>query len=110
MAVQTTPHTNSEQNVNSAAMDLEPNQNPQDVGRGEDAALYKNADGAQTGGTRAFHANDRRDNQPKSIDEGSAVIASSSSRLPQNDQQGITNRPGSEERERQQKVIGGESS
>ncbi len=37
MAVQKTPHTNSQQNVNSAAMDLEPNQSPQDVGRGEDA-------------------------------------------------------------------------
>ena len=107
MAVQTPPHTNSEQNVNSAAMDREPNQNPQDVGRGEDAALYKNAEGPQTGGNRAFHMNDRRDNQPKSIDEGSSVIASSNSRLPQNDQQGITNRPGSEERERQKKVIGG---
>lgn len=106
MAVQKTPHTNSEQNVNSAAMDLEPNLNPQDVGRGEDAALYKNADGAQTGGTRAFHANDRRDNQPKSIDEGSATIASRTSRLPHDDQQGVTNRASSEERERQAKVLG----
>ena len=107
MAVQKTPHTNSEQNVNSAAMDLEPNLNPQDVGRGEDAALYKNADGAQTGGTRAFHANDRRDNLPKSFDEGSNLIAESRSRLPSENQQGITIRPSAEERERQAKVLGG---
>jgi len=104
MAVQKTPHTNSEQNMNSAAMDLEPNLNPQDVGRGEDAKLYENAAGAQTGGDRAFHSNAHRDNQPKSIDEGTRLEAETRSRMQRNDMPGVTVHSAGEERERQQKV------
>jgi hypothetical protein len=104
MAVQTTPHTNTQQNVNSAAMDLEPNQNPQDVGRGEDAKLYENADGAQTGGTRAFHATDQRDNQPKSIDEGTRLQAENTARVQRSDMPGVTTHSAGEENERQKKV------
>jgi hypothetical protein len=102
MAIQTTPHTNSQQNVDSAAMDMEPGINRQDLGRGEDAALYENNDGAQTGGNRAFHRNDTRDASPKS--EGDAGEESGATRLPQDGQVGITNHAG-EERERQEKVI-----
>jgi hypothetical protein len=104
MAVQKTPHTNSEQNVNSAAMDLEPNQSPQDVGRGEDAKLYENADGAQTGGDRAFHSNSQRDNQPKSLDEGTRLEAENTQRTQRRDMPGVTVHSAGEERERQQKV------
>jgi hypothetical protein len=104
MAVQTTPHTNTEQNVNSAAMDLEPNQSPQDVGRGEDAKLYENADGAQTGGNRAFHSNALRDNQPNSIDEGTRLEAESRNRPQKADSPGVTTHSAGEEHERQQKV------
>jgi hypothetical protein len=104
MAVQKTPHTNSEQNVNSAAMDLEPNQSPQDVGRGDDAKMYENADGAQTGGTRAFNANAQRDNQPKSIDEGTRLEFETRGHAQKSDQPGITTHNAGEEQERQQKV------
>lgn len=104
MAVQKTPHTNTEQNVNSAAMDLEPNQSPVDVGRGEDSKLYENNAGAQTGGNRAFHANDRRDNLPKSFDEGTRVQAENTSREQKDDQPGVTTHNAGEERERQEKV------
>lgn len=103
MAVQRSPHTNSEQNVNSAAMDLEPNMNPQDLGRGDDAKLYENADGAQTGGTRAFNANAQRDNQPKSIDEGTGLQAERGP-AQRTDMPGVTTHTAGEEQARQQKV------
>lgn len=103
MAVQTTPHTNTQQNVDSAAMDLEPGVSRQDVGRGEDARLYENSDGAQTGGTRAFNANNGRDHSPKS--EGDTGVESGNSKLPTGSGVGITNAP-TEERERQEKVVG----
>ena len=67
MAIQTTPHTKTEQDLNSAAMDLDPNMAPEDTYRA-DPKLYENTEGAQTGGTRAFNANAERVNQPKSID------------------------------------------
>lgn len=104
MAVQKTPHTNSQQNVSSAAMDVEPNQSPQDVGRGEDAKLYQNADGAQTGANRAFHANDRRDNLPKSIDEGTRLQAENTAKKQREDMPGVTTHSAGEEIERQHKV------
>ena len=106
MAVQTTPHNSTEQDVNSAEMDLEPNMNPQDVGRGDDAKLYENADGAQTGGNRSFHTTDGRDNQPKSIDEGTGLTESRHAQVPTGENQGITNSAGSKERETQEKVLG----
>lgn len=106
MAVQKTPHTNSEQNANSAAMDLEPNQSPQDVGRGDDAKMYENADGAQTGGTRAFNANAHRDNQPKSIDEGTRLEMETRGHAQKADQPGITTHNAGEEQQRQEKVEG----
>lgn len=104
MAVQKTPHTNTQQNVNSAAMDLEPNQSPQDLGRGEDAKLYENAEGAQTGEDRAFHRNDRRDNQPKSIDEGTRVQAENTTHMQRSDMPGVTTHTAGEENARQQRV------
>jgi hypothetical protein len=107
MAIQTTPHTNTQQNVDSAAMDLEPGIDRTDLGRGPDAALYQNNDGAQTGGNRAFHANDNRDTSPKAEGDTGEVSGFTRERLPQNDQQGITNHPG-EERSRQEKLMGNE--
>ncbi len=103
MAVQTTPHTKTQQDVNSAQDDLDPNMNPQDTLRA-DPALYENSDGAQTGGTRAFNANAQRDNQPKSFDEGTENTLPNGPTLPQGDSQGVTNSPGTRERETQEKV------
>ncbi len=106
MAVQTTPHTETEQDVNSAERDLEPNMSPQDMGRGADAKIYENADGAQTGGNRSFHSTDGHDNQPKSIDEGTGLTESRHAQVPTGDNQGITNSLGSKERATQEKVLG----
>ena len=100
MAVQTTPHTQKEQDVNSAEMDLEPNMNPQDSLR-SDPKLYENSDGAQTAGNRSFHSTAGRDNQPKSIDEGTgndgAAVAHSCQR---GEGSGITSHSGNVEKSR----------
>lgn len=100
MAIQTTPHTQTQQNVDST-LDTEPGLDRLDVGRGDDATLYENNDGAQTGGTRAFNANAGRDNAPRV--NGETGEESGNGNVPQDGQVGITNHT-TEERERQEKV------
>lgn len=104
MAVQTTPHTNTQQNVDSAAMDLEPGMSRQDLGQGSDAELYENNDGAQTGGTRAFHANADRDHSAKA--EGDTGVDSGNGKLPTGSGEGISNAGAGAERAEQEKVAG----
>ena len=106
MAMQTTPHTQTEQGVNSDATDLEPNTTPQEMGRGDDAKTYEIADGAQTGSNRAFHATDGRDHLPKTSDEGTANTPSRHSQVPTDNGTGITSSAPSKEREEQEKVLG----
>lgn len=105
MAIQTTPHPESQQNADPTSSDLEQNQLAQDAGTGEDAELYKNMDGAQTGGTRAFNANASQG--PKHNTEGfsAAQYGTVNSRTPESDNQGITNHSASEESARQKKVV-----
>ena len=105
MAIQSTPHTNSQQNVNPAQSDLEPDQIAQDAGRGEDARLYENADGAQTGDYRAFHRNESQGPKHNTEPEEVAHVGSVTTRTPRSDNQGITNHSATEESERQEKVV-----
>jgi hypothetical protein len=105
MATNTTPHTQTQQNENTAQADLEPNQLAQDTAQNDDAAVYENAAGAQTGGTRAFNANAGRDNLPNTQQFSSAMTGSVNTRTPQGETQGITNHSASEESERQEKVV-----
>jgi hypothetical protein len=105
MAVQKTPHTQTRQNMDPVAADLDENQIVEETGQGDDATLYENMDGAQTGGTRAFNANDVRNNSHHTMDRDAALTGSVSTRTPQGDQQGITNHSASEESARQKKVV-----
>ena len=105
MAIQKTPHTKTRQNMDPADADLDQNQIVEDVGQGEDAKLYENMDGAQTGGTRAFNANDQRSHAHRVVPEDAALTGTVSTRTPESDQQGITNRSASEESARQRKVV-----
>jgi len=105
MGIQTTPPTQTHQNIDATVADLDPNQQPQQVGQDDDAELYVNADGAQTGGTRAFSANATRSNIPKVLQEDAALTGTVNTRTPESDQQGITNRSASEESARQRKVV-----
>ena len=106
MAVQKTPHTQTRQNMDPAAADVDYDQHVGDAGHGEDAKLYENMQGAQSGGTRAFNANDGRTNMHRTIDRSAAMTGSINTRTPESDQQGITHRSASEESERQKKVVG----
>ena len=105
MAGLKTPHTQTRQNMDPAAADLDENQRVEDAGRGDDVELYRNMDGAQTGGTRAFSANDIRSNAYRTLDSTAARTGTVSTRTPESDQQGITNRSASEESARQRKVV-----
>ena len=105
MAVQKTPHTKTRQNMDPAAADLEQGQIVGDAGHGEDARLYENMEGAQTGGTRAFNANDVRNHAHHTMGRAAAMTGSVNTRTPESEQQGITNRSASEESARQRKVV-----
>ena len=105
MAVQKTPHTQTRQNMDPAAADVDSNQFVADAGHGEDAKLYENMQGAQSGGTRAFNANDGRSNTHRTVQRSAAMTGSVNTRTPESDQQGITHRSASEESERQRKVV-----
>jgi hypothetical protein len=91
--------------MDPAAADLDQDQIVEDAGQGDDASLYENMDGAQTGGTRAFNANDVRSHAHHKMDRGAAMTGSVNTRTPESDQQGITNRSASEESARQRKVV-----
>jgi hypothetical protein len=91
--------------MDPVAADLDENQIVEDAGQVGDAELYENMEGAQTGGTRAFNANDVRNHAHRTVDRGAALTGSVSTRTPESDQQGITNRSASEESARQRKVV-----
>jgi hypothetical protein len=91
--------------MDPAAADLDPNQIVEDAGQGQDAKLYENMPGAQSGGTRAFNANDVRNHAHHTMDRDAALTGSISTRTPEGEDQGITNRSASEESARQKKVV-----
>jgi len=67
--------------------------------------VYENMDGAQTGGTRAFNANQdsgpHRNTEPRTA----ALNGGPDTRTPEGEGQGITNHSISEESARQRKVV-----
>lgn len=105
MAPQTTPHTQTQQNVNTAQDDLDSNRLMQNQGRTEDAKLYANSDGPQSGGKRAFSATQGRSNLPKMQQEDAALTGHIGTRTPHGQEKGITNHSMSEESARQEKVV-----
>jgi hypothetical protein len=105
MPIQTTPHTQTQQNADPAQDDLETNQLAADSGQEEDASLYENMEGAQTGGTRAFNANATRSHRPHTEPRTAALNGGIDTRTPESDKPGITNHSASEEGARQRKVV-----
>src|ERR1700712_729035 len=106
MAEQSTGHAQTQRNVDPVQTDLDANQDRQEVGRGEDAELYANAAGAQTGTNRSAHIKNamgeaRRNTEPQEV----AMEGSVTTRTPKSDSQGITNHSATEESERQEKVV-----
>lgn len=105
MAKQTSPHRMTEQDMDPTGADLDAGQLDQEAGRGSDADLYVNNDGAQTGGTRAFNANQSQCahnhlEQPTQAHEGNMARMT-----PTHEGQGITNHSADEEASRNRGVV-----
>ncbi len=105
MPIQTTPHTQTQQNADQAQADLDVHQNASDSGQDQDSALNDNMEGAQTGGTRAFNANSAGQHQLQTEPRTAARNGGTDTRTPESDNQGITNHSASEESARQRKVV-----
>jgi hypothetical protein len=105
MTRQTTPHTQTEQNVNPAQSDLEQDEMTQASGTGDDAGIYDEMDGAETGGDRAPRKILNDENRTRVQDAPASYEGSLTTRTPKGDGQGITSRSQREESERQEKVV-----
>jgi hypothetical protein len=105
MATQSTPHTQTQQDTPGTQADLEPNQVAQESGQDQDADIYQNMDGAQTGGTRAFNATASDDDLTNTVGQDFAGSGHVNTRTPHSDQQGITNHSANEESARNEKVV-----
>ena len=76
-----------------------------EAARKDDSEVQANTASAQTGGTRAFNANEGRSNRSDVQQESAAMTGRTTTRTPQSENQGITNHSASEESERQEKVV-----
>jgi phage protein D len=106
MAVQKSPHTQSQQNTHFAQTDVNPDELEQTVGTGEDAATYENRNGAQTGGTRSpRHSPGSR--APHKVEPAAAAYEGTLTSRVFDDanKQGISNNASSKEAEGQRKVV-----
>ncbi len=106
MARNTTPHTESGQDQEFDASDLEPGVSADTVARGEDAALYSESEGAQTGTDRGpVHApgSGLRHHDIHSLD--TVLEGSLKTRTPEGEGQGISSRSQNEEGAGQKKVV-----
>jgi hypothetical protein len=106
MVHQRSPHTQSEQNEPETQMDLEPGTLEQELGTGEDAEIYQNNEGAQTGGTRSPRHGPRAGVKHKIEPAVLAFAGKTTSRAVKDpDKQGATNRSSAMENEGQEKVV-----
>lgn len=106
MAKQKSPHTQSQQNSNFAQTDLNPDDTPQTVMHGEDAAAYENNDGAQTGGTRSPKHPPGSGNPHNAEQQAAAFEGSVTSRTSHDaSKQGISSRSAESEYGGQDKVV-----
>ena len=107
MAIQKSPHTQSQQNTNFAQTDVNPDEMPQTVGTGDDAATYENRDGAQMGGTRSPRHSPNSSAPHKTQPAAAAYEGTLTSRVFDDPaKQGISNNSSAKEAEGQRKVVG----
>jgi hypothetical protein len=105
MAKQTTPHNQTEQNVNRQASDLEPDQLEQTSETDNNSDIYRDMDGAETAGDRASRKTQGGSKNQNTEDAPAAFEGSLVTRTPKGAGQGITSRAQDEERGRQEKVV-----
>lgn len=107
MAIQSTPHTESQQNRGEAETELEPNQIAERLERDGNDGLYANMDGAQTGMSRSAHITDVTGPKHNVLDEASAATGATAAGVGDGETQGITNRSQHAEHDGQVKVMKG---
>ena len=107
MAIQSTPHTESQQNKGEAQTELEPNQIAERIERDGDAGLYAHTDGAQTGSNRAERITDGNGPKHNVLGEASADTGATSAGVGDGETQGITNHSQHAEHDGQVKVMKG---
>lgn len=107
MAMQKSPHTQSQQNTHFAQTDVSPDELEQTVGTGNDSATYENRDGAQTGGTRS-PKHTPGSNRPRNVEpQPAAHEGTLTSRVSDDpNKQGISHNSSSKEAKGQRKVVG----
>ncbi len=107
MAIQSTPHTESQQNRGEAETELEPNQIAERIERDGDAGLYADTDGAQTAMNRSEHITDGNGPKHKVEPATSAYTGATSTEVGSGEAQGITNHSQTAEHDGQVKVMKG---
>ncbi len=105
MAIQSTPHTESQQNRGEAETELEPNQIAERLERDGEAGLYANTDGAQTGLNRSAHITDGNGPKHNVEPSTSADTGATSDGVGDAEIQGITNHSQHAEHDGQVKVM-----
>jgi hypothetical protein len=105
MAIQKSPHPNTQQDTKPEQSDLEVNEQEFEADSPADQAIYEKADGAETGMNRSPREIDARSKRHQLEPETEAHEGRVSTRTPKRRSQGITAHSAEEESERQEKVV-----
>ena len=105
MAIQKSPHPNTQQDTKPEQSDLELNEQEFEADSPADQALYEAAEGAETGMNRSPRVIDTRSKRRQIEPETEAHEGRVSSRTSKQRSQGITAHSAEEESQRQEKVV-----
>ena len=105
MAMQKSPHPNTQQDTKPEQSDLDLNEQEFEADSPADQAIYQGADGAETGMNRSPREIDTRSERRQVEPETEAHEGRLSTRTPKLPSQGITTHSAEEESRRQEKVV-----
>ena len=105
MAMQKSPHPNTQQNTKPEQSDLEVDEQEYEADSPQDQQLYDRSEGAATGMNRNPRGIETRSERHKIEPEKKAHEGWLSTRTPKKRSQGITARTGEQESTRQEKVV-----
>ena len=105
MAIQKSPHPNTQQNTKPEQSDLEANEQEYEADSPQDQEIYQKTDGAETGMDRNPRGTETRSERRRIEPEQEAHEGGVSSRTLKRQSQGITARMAEEESKRQEKVV-----
>ncbi|HVI77313.1 MAG TPA: hypothetical protein VM715_03975 [Candidatus Acidoferrum sp.] len=105
MAIQKTPHTQTQQNVDPEQSDFEAGQTPEESTSEAEQHMYDHMEGAETGTNRAPREVQTRSKSHDTKPQPVAYEGSLSTRTPDDPRQGITSHSAEEESSRQKKVV-----